>query len=743
MSEEQLSGNNNTSDQGDSNNNTSKSSKNKNDRPNQSFPKKGKRKGPVHKRVHKTENIEEEEREQKEKLKKDENDDDKSDTISSTVQKTEDKTDENGGDEEVEICLVCAEDIRYAATYPCNHFVCHVCSLRLRALMKTNNCPMCRTDQPTVIVSDNTDRRYEEYAQHELLYKDDKIGMYFDSQTTRDEVQSLLKFNCPAKHCSNVASGWKDLKNHVHNTHDKVLCDICTRHKKAFPLELDLFTRRSLLNHQRNGDNKGFTGHPECEFCHVRYYSGDELFMHCREKHEKCFLCERQNPQNVQYYRDYDALEKHFREKHYACNVRMCLDQKFVVFGTEVELQEHMLSTHPEIMGKSRAARRIEPTFNSTRDRNNNNNDAGGFRSQLSTFDPSSLPTQAEANSSNSNSNNNNNKRNTQANGTASAVAAAPSTNRAGNFEEAFPALGAARASSGNAASGSSSSNNSNSSANRPQLASVARFHSQTPPVDNSREVIERRLEERARLYLGYDMAKFEKFKEINQKFKSDSVNASVLIFEYNRIFDNIDLEKLELLVNDNAKLLKPGKSKTLVQEFSEWKKKQKNFPSLGGNNSSSSSSTSSVKGTVGVSSTWASNNSGGKAKALSKDPKDSFPSLPTKPNRNSNTPPTPSSSNNNKPSVSDVASGVKKVNVSKAPALKKNEFPSLPTSSQKKPPPVRPQAVHNPQNWGKKPAATQDEESVEYQDDDFSESSSSSKKGNKGKKKVLYHYGF
>lgn len=663
----------------------------------QHFPKKGRRKGPV-KRVHKPEH----EEQQKEKMKKapeDEKSQKEEEDAEAVV------TDGDGG-EEVEICLVCAEDIKYAATYPCNHFVCHVCSLRLRALIKNNNCPMCRTEHSTVIVSDNTDKRYEEYSRNDLQYKDEKLGMYFDSQKTRDEVQSLLKFNCPAKKCSHVCSGWKDLKTHVHMSHDRVLCDICMRHKKAFTVEFELFTRRSLLNHQRNGDKNGFPGHPECEFCNIRFYSGDELFLHCREKHEKCFLCERRNPQNIQYYRDYDALETHFREKHYACNVRACLDEKFVVFGTEVELQEHMLTKHPEIMGKSKAARRIEPTFSSSRDR--------GFQSQLSTFDVSTLP------SANSGSANNNSNR--QAGGgqtvssrnSSSSTVGSSSTTAIANNEEAFPALGASR---------TPTSSNNNSST---QLASVARFHSQTPPVDNSREVIQRRLEERARMYLSYDVTRFERFKEVNQKFKNDSVNAKVVIFEYSQIFD-VDPSEVELLVQDHVKLFKnlPAKAKSLTQAFSEWKGKQKKAPAAAPSSS------------LGVSSTWA-NNRPKNSKSLTSTG-DAFPSLPSRstssaPSASAGSGPSSSSETNNKPSVSSVASGVRKMNVKSTP-LRKEDFPSLPTSSQpKKPPPVRPAVVHNPSNWGRS------SEQEQYEDEPRQEFQ---KKGNKGKKKVLYHIGF
>lgn len=40
--------------------------------------------------------------------------------------------------------MVCAEVIQYSAIYPCTHVICHVCAVRMRALLKTNNCALCR-----------------------------------------------------------------------------------------------------------------------------------------------------------------------------------------------------------------------------------------------------------------------------------------------------------------------------------------------------------------------------------------------------------------------------------------------------------------------------------------------------------------------------------------------------------------------------------------------------------------------
>jgi hypothetical protein len=44
----------------------------------------------------------------------------------------------------METCLICTEEIKIAAFGQCNHPICHLCCLRLRALYKSNQCPYCK-----------------------------------------------------------------------------------------------------------------------------------------------------------------------------------------------------------------------------------------------------------------------------------------------------------------------------------------------------------------------------------------------------------------------------------------------------------------------------------------------------------------------------------------------------------------------------------------------------------------------
>lgn len=145
---------------------------------------------------------------------------------------------------------------------------------------------------------------------------------------------------------------------------------MCTRNKKVFTHEHELFTPAELKNHEKFGDDNpgaidqsGFKGHPECGFCRQRFYGDDELYAHCRDKHEKCHICDRRNQgRQQQYFLNYDALEVHFKKDHFSCPDQECLDKKFVVFDSEMDVKAHQLEAHPNGLSKDarRDARRVD-----------------------------------------------------------------------------------------------------------------------------------------------------------------------------------------------------------------------------------------------------------------------------------------------------------------------------------------------------------------------------------------------
>ncbi|KAF8891405.1 hypothetical protein BD779DRAFT_1610673 [Infundibulicybe gibba] len=220
--------------------------------------------------------------------------------------------------EDEPVCWICAEPVKYYSISECNHRTCHVCALRLRALYKKTDCTFCKDPQSTVIFTVSPDAL--------IPYKDAKLSIYFETQEMMEETLILLRFNCPDPECEYIA------------THGKLMCDLCIRHKKVFAHEHAIYPPNLLplhlpSMHHRQGHNKPTTKeieggiHPLCEFCRECFFSSDELFSHMRERHEECFICKR-NEVRDQYFQNYDALEKHFNNRHHPCTQSQCLARK-------------------------------------------------------------------------------------------------------------------------------------------------------------------------------------------------------------------------------------------------------------------------------------------------------------------------------------------------------------------------------------------------------------------------------
>ncbi|CDK24858.1 unnamed protein product [Kuraishia capsulata CBS 1993] len=286
-------------------------------------------------------------------------------------------------------CIICTNDLVYAALLPCGHTTCHECALRQRALYEKKSCFVCRTEQPRTTFTDLITKQFSDFTTADFASSNETYGIDFTSEHVKEEAMKLLSNTCPMKQCDATEfPSFKKLSEHVKKAHDRLYCLICAYHKKAFVSELKLYTPKQIHQHQVKGDEEGFHGHPACKFCAgKRFYSSDELFVHMRSDHEKCHVCEQIDSTEPQYFKDYPQLENHFRATHYICTVPSCLEQKFVVFRDDLDLRAHMLKDHQDIVG-----------------RNNNLFQFGvsdhGFGSQLSTFRAPTQPTRNGRNES-------------------------------------------------------------------------------------------------------------------------------------------------------------------------------------------------------------------------------------------------------------------------------------------------------------------------------------------------------
>lgn len=301
-------------------------------------------------------------------------------------------------DDDAEVCFICASPVVHNSVAPCNHHTCHICALRMRALYKTRDCAHCRvspllsnpkldsiqdydsiprsnannqqTPAPFVIFTDDATKRFEDFASPTTMLTDENIGVRYENAEIQMDTRILLRYNCPDPECDIACLSWPDLHKHVRGAHRMRICDLCSRHKKVFTHEHELYTEAALQTHMTKGDDNpgaidqsGFKGHPSCGFCKLRFYGDDELYIHCRERHERCFVCERQTPGHPPvYYNNYDSLEVHFRKSHFLCPDQSCLDKKFIVFPSEMDLKAHQLDEHGDTLSKDvrRDARMVD-----------------------------------------------------------------------------------------------------------------------------------------------------------------------------------------------------------------------------------------------------------------------------------------------------------------------------------------------------------------------------------------------
>ncbi|KAL0089717.1 C2H2-type zinc finger transcription factor [Phycomyces blakesleeanus] len=324
---------------------------------------------------------------------------------------TNNTTSESSDEEDEEVCFICTEPIMTYAVSECDHRTCHLCALRLRSLYKTRNCAYCKTEQRTVIFTHDPEKPFSSYTPEDTPFVDKNYDILFEDETMYKDTMVLLDYNCPEPTCSQKFNDYPQLKQHVQSAHGRMLCDLCVEHKKIFPHEHVLYTSAQLGHHYRYGDESsqdaGFKGHPECQFCSIHFYGDDELFAHCRDKHEQCHICVKRGRRH-EYYADYDGLEMHFKDEHYLCLQRSCLEKKFVVFDTALDLKAHDVEEH----SGSRKVDIIQFDYHSNNNRHHNRNGQQGSHQsprQQNRQHHNNHTNNTARNSDNSNSNNSNN----------------------------------------------------------------------------------------------------------------------------------------------------------------------------------------------------------------------------------------------------------------------------------------------------------------------------------------------
>jgi hypothetical protein len=154
----------------------------------------------------------------------------------------------------------------------------------------------------------------------------------------------------------------RGLQDHLKYKHRLTLCDLCIENKRDFVALLPRFTPDQLRSHMAKGDSMetGFRGASRVRVCRPkRFYDLTHLHMHLQKDHYKCHVCDKQGLAD-QYFRDYQALEKHFDRQHFLCQDPQCTAARFLVFENEIDLRAHELAVHG---GTSTGSTKIQLEF--------------------------------------------------------------------------------------------------------------------------------------------------------------------------------------------------------------------------------------------------------------------------------------------------------------------------------------------------------------------------------------------
>lgn len=258
---------------------------------------------------------------------------------------------------EYKTCLICASPMdgknELPTVVPCGHNdVCSICFLRLRFLQQKFECPSCKQDCENVICS-ISEKKYEDYQiwggnriMNEKFYFEPKSRMFFPPDYFKDNVSKLISYSC--KKCKVIEKDYKKLMEHYELKHNRKMCNLCVEHKQCFPYEQQDFTPKDYDKHIKIGGTDGFKGHPYCEFCDIRFYDDTAIFTHLIRDHFECSICTKENIK-LKYYNKYENLENHYRREHFICEDPICLEKKFIVFSSEIELASHNAVHHPHL----------------------------------------------------------------------------------------------------------------------------------------------------------------------------------------------------------------------------------------------------------------------------------------------------------------------------------------------------------------------------------------------------------
>lgn len=245
-------------------------------------------------------------------------------------------------------CLLCCEPITYRIVSECGHdSICGFCIFRMRNLLGDRKCPFCKHENVSVFIGPS--------PASSSPFVDQETAMVFAKKEDFLLFQRIKSIHC--RICNDIFkttkkvphfSTYAELEKHLQKQHHQFVCKVCTLHLKLFSHELCLFdSEQELQRHIEKGSSSSYSSidpHPACRHCKTRLFDKDLLYAHLEKDHFKCHICF--SSYNQTYYSNYSRLFYHFEKKHFVCREQECLDKKFIVFSSNLDLRIHLLNEH-------------------------------------------------------------------------------------------------------------------------------------------------------------------------------------------------------------------------------------------------------------------------------------------------------------------------------------------------------------------------------------------------------------
>eukprot|EP01117_Protostelium_nocturnum_P018445 TRINITY_DN7718_c0_g1_i1.p1 TRINITY_DN7718_c0_g1~~TRINITY_DN7718_c0_g1_i1.p1 ORF type:complete len:498 (+),score=125.16 TRINITY_DN7718_c0_g1_i1:120-1613(+) len=272
-----------------------------------------------------------------------------------------------------ETCKICLNPLKFFSIGTCNHRdVCLECYLRRKRLYLQIDCPMCREPVINAIVTADPQKKYKDYVLEELKFLDE-FGIYLDEEAENEfqNLSRLWQLKCP--YCDSTDfEDVNQLKHHTRSVHKLEFCSVCLKDRKVFLQEQKLYSQKDIRIHLKSGDRDTLITHAYCQFCNEYKFDQEQLWQHLHKDHETCFLCNKKEGRQFQYYKNYRTLEDHFRNEHHICEHPDCLEKRFVVFSSSSALKVHEVNTHIPKSHRRKSDAKISMDYGHSHNHHNN-----------------------------------------------------------------------------------------------------------------------------------------------------------------------------------------------------------------------------------------------------------------------------------------------------------------------------------------------------------------------------------